>query len=513
MKKTIMFLAFTVAMSLFAAPEKFATVKIAGLDKQIVSATQLGQLTGNAMLGTLAAMKMQENPFTKFFGPAREGADVSCIFHADLANVKPEEDDLDAILDDNDLTIIYPVKNSKAEFLAATPDAIETNGVIYVEDAIEPFDDTYVLFTEDGKWAVAAGEEKFAREALKEIAFAEKPMSGDNIEIAILPSFMKLMPRALNEGDDDEADKKLAEAAKEIVKMVEAVTFRLKVGANGIDIGAKVITVPETPLAKCGDVPLKEKPFAEYPAGAVLATACEKNSGYHPDRVKDQIAMIVSAINKAGVKTDFLKVDTTNSITSVTLDIPAEIAYFKAEGKVLAENETAGKVLEEFGKIGTLPSSMPTWNAEGSGSVFQYKDIALTPSLDERYAATLPEAASKKPFAAAVFSMYQGLKVCVETVLANVPDSEGNTAGIKAILSTLPAYGNGASASICWKEGKDLNYLCRISPDEIRGISAVGTMCVGYVMQSAMSRSYSVDEIDDDDDVDDDDDDDDDDED
>ena len=498
MKNTILYLTFAVTMSLFAAPEKFATVKIAGLDKQIVSATQLGQLTGNAMLGTLAAMKMQDNPFIKFFGPAREGADVFCVFYADMADVKPE-DDIEDALDDNDLTIIYPVKNSKAEFLAATPDAIETNGVIYVEAAIAPFDDAYVLFTEDGKWAIAAGEEKFAREALKEISFAEMPMSGDNIEIAILPSFIKLMPRALKECGDDDADKKVTETITEIVKMVDAITFRLKIGANGIDIGAKVITIADTPLAKCGDIPLNEKPFAKCPEGAVSATVCEQNSGCHPDRVKDQVEMAVAAINKAGIKTDFLKVDTTNSITSITLDIPAEIAYCKAEGKKIAESDATGKILEEFGKIGTLPSSMPTWNASGSGSAFLFKDIALTPSLDERYAATLPEAASKKPFAAAVFSVYQGLKVCVETILANVPDPEGNVAGIKAMLSTLPAYGNGASASICWKEGKDINYLCRISPDEIRGISAVGNVCIGYVMQAAMSSSYSVDEIDDED--------------
>ncbi|MBP5790819.1 MAG: hypothetical protein J6W80_00990 [Kiritimatiellae bacterium] len=484
----------------FAAPEKCATVKFAGLDGQIACVTAFGEMIGNSMVGTLATAKLLDNPLVKFFGPARKGADISGFLYADMPEGAKEKN-FEGAFEDNDFTVIYPVKRTKAEFLAAYPDAVETNGVIYVEDAIEPFDETYIAFTEDGKWAVASGKEKYLKLAMEEIAFAERPIGAPVAEFEALPPLVKALPALMVaniKDDEDINNKKAIKEFAELIKMVESFRFSLSVDKKGIDFLLATKPVEGTPLASSFDCPLPEKPFSAFPAGSAVASSYAKNTGINPDRFKGQAETLVALLKKHGVKTDFVSVKAENSITAIDLDIAAEIAYVNGEGKDAFKKLDAAKLIDEFYSQ-TFESSKPVWNAEGSGCAFSVKDVPVEPSLDERLAYTVPDCAAKKPCTVTVVSLYPTMKLCSGKVLECLPkDKAGDIEPVKALFATLPPPGKGATVAMAWKDGAEFDYLVRIHADEVKGLSSVVNVVVGFAMQAALSRPCPQFECDDD---------------
>lgn len=492
-----------------AEPVKLLSFKIAGVDKQAKSIAEFSQLAMNPMLSPILSAKLADNPFVKFFGPSRGDAAMAGIVYVEGDALSSATNSLDKEwFDDNDLAVIYPVKRPKAGFLAAHPDAVETNGFLYVESDVELFSETFVAFSPDGMWAVASSKEKYLVEAMKEIPYAISPMDGENIIVETTPALVGLIPKlAMELHLDSEEDRKVLEQACDVLKMVETMGCSVKIGSSGIDFAASVKPVEGTPLALSGETPLADNPFASHPQGAAFAAAYAKNSGYNPKRDSRQMNEVVAAANKQGLKTDFVSVSEKDSLTSIVLDVPAQIAYFNGEGAEAVSKFRAAEFLEAIQKT-KAETSGPVWDGEAFGTALSLKNGDVEPSLGKRLKASFPEYSAKKPYMVSVISLYPTLKTVFAQILDNLPSGKAGAMApvLKMQLAALPPPGDKATVCASWKENGEIKGLLRITADEIRGISSFTSLAIGLAMQSKMSspRPACPFECDDDDDDDDD---------
>ena len=114
----------------------------------------------------------------------------------DKAALDKKEDGDDAPVE---FAVLYPVVQSKAEFLKAHPDAVETNGLILAKAGLFFEEEAYVGFSPDGKWAAASDKPWQVKDALAEIDEAEKPLGGDLVRICVTEKGMVALRKALTD--------------------------------------------------------------------------------------------------------------------------------------------------------------------------------------------------------------------------------------------------------------------------------------------------------------------------
>ena len=495
MKKAVASLLAALSISAFAAWDRVGSLQVADVAAQGEAAAKVGQMIGNPFAAAALAAALADLPTVKFFGPAREKATVLVPLFLDKKEAA--KDPADA-LDDLEYAVLYPMSISKEEFLKRHEGAFETNGVVVVKGDLSGEDEdeekTYVVFSKDGKWAGASDDVEQAKLALADVKVAEKPLKGEVARLRVGPKAVKAIVDAFKA-----ASPEMTLENKAALEALKSFAVGLKVSDRGIDMNGSVTFAEGSEFAKVGLKPLGADPFAFADKGVCAAGVQAEDSGnnYMTDKKWSELLAVLKkhgvdisafvARNKAGVAETYV------------LDIAALAKYITENMETLAKVDS-DKLTEEVGKIGE--SEKFAAKAPAYANAVSIKGFASQWTVGERFAATLPEAADKKPFWVYFCSISSFIKAVAPHLLALVPEEQ--RAAMKPVVDTFAVETKTGIAGMMWrpKEGGSMRLTLRLSADEIRGVGGIVGAAMSFSSALNAAGASDADEDDDGDDED-----------
>ena len=469
MKRLLAAVLAAASVSAFAAWERVGSVQISDAKSQGEAAAKIGQLVGNPFAAAAIGASLADVPTVKFFGPAREGASTLLALYIDKDETVT---DLEDAIDDIGYSVLYPVSLSKADFLKRHEGAVETNGVISVKGDFsgENLEDktTFVVLSKDGKWAGAGSTVEQAKLAVKDIKLVEKPMKGEVARLRVAPTGIKAVVAALKAGKDVDAE------TISQIESVKSFSGGLKVSDKGVDVNVTASFTEGSEFAKCGLKPLGDDPFAFAGKDAIAAYARAEDAGNNIWEKDEKWNELVALIKKHGIDLGrFLVRERKDAVLTYTFDLGA-VFKFATEGaeEVFSKIDT-DKFSAEFKEL----AKGKKFVAKGPASFDKVCMKGFEPqwTVSERFAATIPDAAAKKPFYASFSSISSVLKACVPHVLTLVPEEQRE--GMKPVIDAFAVEAKPGLAMIAWrpKEGDAMRFMFRVSADEIRTVGGVFT--------------------------------------
>ena len=521
MKKLTMIIALGLALCANAATEKLFHAKVADLNGLVRTAAKAGELVGYPMLGSMASMAIAENnPLAKWVGPLRDGEAVSVVFYGDAEKLSAKDEPLD-IDDDDDVEFAFLLapQKSKEEFLASRPGLAEKDGAIEIDMSLDDDDEDYsddddddddadadepgeadggdeadagnkgyIVFSADGKWACLGSTAEFAKKAVEsELDYARQGLGDAFVGFGATKAGMKLVNKsaatALEEqlkaqkGTDE--DRKAVKNVVDVLAMIESIESSLALGDAGLDFKCSIKSIEGTELAKLGLTPIEGDGLAFAQPDAVFAYSSAANSGYMGGEPGKQLMELVQLIAKYGLKTDWLAAED-EAASCWRLDLPAAVKYISGEGAEAFGKIDPEKFVAEWRAIG---AKMTGFTAEGPASRFAFalagSNVKLSPSA--RFARVLGDVSAKKPYRVSVYALYASVKAVLPLMIETGADEE-MLPKLKVMVAALPTNEDGAIAAACWRDGADIDFLLRISADEIRGVAAIATNFFTFLM-------------------------------
>jgi len=471
MKKSLVAICALVSVAASAAWEQAGSIKVADPSTFTKAVAKLGEITGNQMLGAMTMGFFANPPGAEFFGPMRPGATAMLPVFVDMAALGKKGDEHG---DPLAFAVLYPVVQSKAEFLKAHPDAVETNGLTLVK--VGPFfnDEAYVGFSPNGKWVAVSDKPWQVRDALAEIAEAEKPLVGDLVRICVAEKGMAAL-RKLLAGLAAEAKKNKQPYNNRLEAFVAGVAncyLGLAVNDMGIDLHGAFKPVAGTEVAKMGIHPLPTDPFAFASTNAIIASS---SIGFKEESLLKTWKTVENILKRHGFDISrFFKTEGSDDLLAMAIDTPAYMKYLQGDATNVLEKLDVDKLGADLMGINAGAAGTPLKIAETPQKV-SLTMIGYTPkfSPSARFAATLPEAKGKKLCSAAILSLSALLQAVVHPMMATLPEKE--RAEMAPMLAFLPKETAGGIASMGWREIEEIRMMLRISADELKGISSAVT--------------------------------------
>ena len=341
---------------------------------------------------------------------------------------------------------------------------------------------TYVVFSEDGKWVGASDKIDQAKLALAEIPATAKSMNGDVVRLRVDEKAFKAIQAAAKA--DKDADPDLVET----LGYSKALSIGIKVSDLGIDIRGTMQFDKDSEGDKCGLKPLGQSPFAFAGKDAIYADVQAEDAGSSGQLSEAKWAELIVLLKKHGL--DIVKFVTLTRSEKGDLKMVLDAkAICKAAGdKGAFEKFDMEKFLEDAKGL----KSKNRFSAKSPAYALSMSIKDFTPQwpIAERFAATLPEAASKKPYAVAFFSLSSTLKAVAGESFAAMPEEQ--RAMMKPVLDQLATETKGGCASMLWRQDDIHRMFFRISADECK--------CLGGIAMSAMMFGMEGDSCDDEDD-------------
>lgn len=474
MKRILAAALVATSISTFAAWERVGALQVADMTTLGEASGKVGQMVGNPMVSAGVASAIADMSTLKFFGPMRPKTTMvfTLMVDSDKLSTDPEE-----AFDEVEYAVLYPISLSKEEFIKRHEGAFVTNGVVVVKGDIEgdDLDDekTYVVFSRDGKWVAASDKVAQCHIALKDIRIAEKSMEEEVVRLMIEPLAFKAIVGFASKNEDITPD------ALAYIKSVKSVVAGAKVSERGVDIVAGIKIKDGSALSHIGHKPLKANPLAFAGKSAFSVVAQAEDSGARSDITAEQWGALVALCKKH--KIDIQPILSRNSADGksvYTVDIAALFKFFQEGEKTLEKFD-----LEKF--INDLTETFKDDKLEVKGPAcafaFSVKGFESQWTLAERFAATLPEVTSKKPFYVGFFSFSSLLKSMVPHMLTLVPEEQREA--MKPFFDSFAVEQKCALASAYWREGDEIKMIARISADEIRGLGGIftGVMSMGLM--------------------------------
>ncbi len=507
MKKHIILAAAAAMMLMSAAADELVKIGSAQVADQATltkAAAQLASLSGNPMLGALAASSIAKNPVYEYFGPMRAGEPMLAIVYGETDALQEASDgaESDDFFDDLDveIAVLYPAQRTKIAFMAAHPGSYEKDGLVVVETLDEDDEDigddgekpeperTYTAFSEDGLWATMSKDKDAARAALAEVAAATAPLEGDFVRFRFPQSFFKIAARALGElakkEKDEQKSKNLAIAQKRFA-MIESAHVGVRATETAVDLRGSAKPLPGTEAAAVGLTPLGKNPFAFAPADAIAATAAAPGAGCPEFGLKRYVAVAV-VLDKFGIKSDYLMAAFTDTTANILLSPAKAIAFFQGPGKEKAAAIDPATFAEELREAMYAPNDCVLSETPAMNLSVTLDGHPAPAAPDEAFIKTLPEAAALRPYYVQHIAIYALLKGLAKEFAVLAP-AEAQT-GIAAMLATLPPPGAAGTASAYFRNGDDLSFITRISADEIRGVGALVNAAIGFITAQTVMK-------------------------
>ena len=478
MKKAVASLLAALSISAFAAWDRVGSLQVADVAAQGEAAAKVGQMIGNPFAAAALAAALADLPTVKFFGPAREKATVLVPLFLDTKEAA--KDPADA-LDDLEYAVLYPMSISKEEFLKRHGGAFETNGVVVVKGDLSGEDEdeekTYVVFSKDGKWAGASDDVEQAKLALADVKVAEKPLKGEVARLRVGPKAVKALVEAVKA-----LAKEMSPEDKAALDALKSFAVGLKVSDRGIDMNGSVTFAEGSEFAKVGLKPLGADPFAFADKSVLAASVKAEDAGNNGITTDKRWNDLLAVVKKHGIDlAKFISRGKTGIAEIYTFDIPAFVKYMTENMEALSKVDS-DKLVEDVGKIGEGEKFAA--KAPAYAGALSVKGFESQWKIGERFAATLPEAAGRKPFYVYFCSVSSILKAIAPHALAQVPEEQ--RAAMKPVVDTFAVETKTGIAGMMWrpKEGGSMRLTLRLSADEIRG--------VGGIIGAAMSFSSAL---------------------
>ena len=478
MKRLISFAAVSVAIVASAYGEKLAQVVLADSASITRQATLLGEQCGFPMIGMMAAQGLQSNPFAEMFGPMRDGACISITVSGDVAKLS-ESKSASAFAESLGVVALYPCTTTKEKFLAANPGTVETNGVMNLPPVIFP---GYMKFSPDNKWVAIATREKDVKNAFQD-AGKTTPAAGAAFDIRLTSAGMKFLGDSLRkELSRTKSGMTPAESAQldrslDVISQIGRALLAVRMSDKGLDFLFSATPATGSELAKCGEKPFtKADPlaFAGRESLAVGASAPDCGSA----NSLDCLDKVLAYLKNQGIKTDYVAVDRKGSECRLSIDLQSIIKYVSS-----GEAEKSFKGLSDpvaFVKglqAACTPASDGKFRAASPEMAMSLslKGVTLPSTASQRYAKTVPELNSKKPFSVCVFSLYAFFRSIIDGVVAAKTD-DPQVKKMKPMLQALPAVGDGSIVGAFWRDRALLKGMVRISPEELKNLTTFFTL-------------------------------------
>ena len=480
MRKLIAAAIAAVSLSAFASWERVGSLQVADMSTQGAAVAKVGSFIGNPLAAAGMAAAIADNSLIKFFGPMREKTPMSfAIFlDGDRMSASPAES-----LDSLEFAVLYPVASAKEEFIRRHEGAAETNGVVVVKGDLFDEDDsdstTYVVFSEDGKWAGASDKLDQAKLALGEIAATSRSMDGDVARLRIDEKAFKAISAAVKSAK--------AKSAKDVnpdilasIESAKSLSLGLRVSDLGIDVRMAMQFAKDSESDKCGLKPLGQAPLAFAGKDAIYADAQAEGAGSAGQLTEECWAQVISAFKKNGLDVlKFVTLGKTEKGLRLVFDLSAICKAAKEpNGGPFAKFDADGflKAAQEIKSSKKFTADTPAYAlaAAVKGFVPQWP-------VAERFAATLPEAASKKPYAVSFFSVSSIVKALAAESSAFIP--EGQRAMMKPVIDQLAVETKCGCATMFWRQGDAQRVFFRISADECRIFGSLFTAAMMFGME------------------------------
>ena len=475
MKKLLSAFVVAVSLSALAAWERVGSLQVADMSTQGAAVAKVGSFIGNPLAAAGMAAAIADNSLIKFFGPMREKTPMSfAIFlDGDKISASPAES-----LDSLEFAVLYPVAATKDDFLKRHEGAAETNGVIVVKGGLFDEDDsdstTYVVFSDDGKWAGASDKLDQAKLALGEIAAASKSMDGDVARLRVDEKAFKAIASAVKSAKDVNPDLLAS------LESATSLSLGLRVSDLGIDVRMAMRFAKGSENDKCGLKPLGQTPFAFAGKDAIYADAQAEGAGSAGQLTEESWAQIISVFKKNGLDVlKFVSLGKTEKGLRLVFDVAAICKAAKEpDGGPFAKFDVDGfaKAAQEIKPAKKFTADTPAYAlaAVVKGFVPQWP-------VAERFAATLPEAASKKPYAVSFFSISSIVKATAAESAAFIPEEQ--RAVMKPVLDQLAVETKCGCATMFWRQGDVQRVFFRISADECRSFGSLFTAAMMFGME------------------------------
>lgn len=496
MKRSVLVLAAALAAGAYAVPEKVLELELADQNAMITAAGKVGEFAGVPTLGPIAMMGIANNPFASDLGPLRAGARAKAAIFVD--SVPKTAATFCDIASHSFFVVLYPVSRTKEQFIEAKGKAAKDEGLFVKYDGMA------YQFSQDGKW-VAFSEVKNANIAREVLASADaaKPFAdGDVARVAVTEKGFGLLVDLVNSPDVKAAFQDLPnpELFKDLVEAIASLSkleLTLRVTDLGVDICGGCTMKSGSKYEHIGEIPLSSAtPLAFAGRDSVVAAAYGK--GMFTYDFYKYITGLKGIFEKRGVKTGFLDVAKSGSVTTLSFDIPAAIAYFTGEGKAAIakafDNDTPQTISNEFSSI------MPTTLLDQPEMAFslRIKGMSAYATPTERIARAVPDFGSRKYTSVGVGSFYSVLKGVVG-IVADTPVLKEECATIKGLLATLPPDAGADIVFLSWRDGADNKGMIRFTPAEIKGIVTGFTTVAAAAAQCSGTIKVPADADDDDD--------------
>lgn len=502
MKRILAAAVAAAAMCASADWVRVGTVQVADFARQGNAASRIGTFMGNPLAAAGMAAAIADMPMIKFFGPMRDKS--SMVFPAFFDGDRLAKDPVDA-LESWEFAVLYPMSETKDAFLARHPGSTEKDGVIAVNgDAFDASDKkatTYVVFSQDGRWAGASDKPEQAKAALKEIALAEKPLDGDVARLRLGPKAFKAFNVAIKKG------LKCCKAAKcpidpgflKTVESMRSVSCGLRVSDSGVDIRGSVKFADGSELASCGQVPLAADPLAFAGKGAISASARADGVWSCTPLSDAEWNDILSICGKHGLDlARFILREKGPGFERFTLDFGAICEFAKAQdGKGGKKSKVDGdKIGDELKK--RFASRKSVGKAPAYSGAMGLKGFESQWTVAERFAATLPEAAKVKPSCVGFFSISSLIAAVAKEVVSFVPEEQRMI--LAPVVAQFAKESKCGTATMCWPKKGTQKFFLRISADECRTIGTFATtaMMLGAISNGSSNSSSLLDDDDDD---------------
>ncbi len=467
MKKALASVLAALSISAFAAWDRVGSLQVADVAAQGEAAAKVGQMIGNPFAAAALAAALADLPTVKFFGPAREKATLLVPLFLDTKDVA--ENPADA-LDSLEYAVLYPVSISKEEFMKRHEGSVEKDGVVIVKGDLsgEDKDDekTYVVFSQDGKWAGASDDIEQAKLALAEVKVAEKPLKGEVARLRVGPKAVKSLVEAVKA-----SAKEMSPEDKAALDSLKSFAVGFKVSDRGVDMNGSVSFADGSEFAKVGLKPLGADPFAFADKSVLAASVKAEDAGNNDIMTDKKWNDLLAVVKKHGIDlAKFFSRGKTGIAEIYTFDIPAFVKYMTENMEALSKVDSE-KLLEDVSKIGEGEKFAA--KAPAYASAVSVKDFESQWKIGERFAATLPEAAGRKPFYVYFCSVSSILKAVAPHALAQVPEEQ--RAAMKPVVDAFAVETKTGIAFMLWrpKEGGSMRMTLRFSADEIRGVGGL----------------------------------------
>ena len=507
MKKLVCSIVILTSVIAFAAKEKVATVQIDNMTGLVRSCTKFGEMLGNPMAASMVTGALANNPAVEYFGPMRADAGVSVVLGVYLDAAKlgctNENDEVVAY------TVVYPVVGGKEKFLKLHEDAKELDGVICVDD------DEFTAFSDDGKWATKADTAELAKFALADVEIAQKKMGCNVARVRVNQKGMNALAAAIDKAIKEEKSANSADWLKPLVESIRGATAAvgaMKVSDSGIDFTGSLKASSDSALTKFGKTSLGADHLKFAAKDAVYARAIAPGGTMRSNQpIDEQMKLVFKLIKDIGVDLDkFLAYAVKGDDLRIVGDVKSAIDYFKGaetNGLKAAVMKKAGDkdFMEHlFGEYAEATNKNLAFEpcTQALNLSFAIRGYTGAASLAERFVATLPEAAAKKPFDCAFISYVSVVKAIIPAISESLDEEQ--RAMVQPLLVQLPKESKGGIASATWREGETFKALCRVSADEIKGIGSLVNVGMSFAMMQAMKGGTGAmgeeDDADDDDD-------------